>query len=717
MLSSTTTKTPKMTATAGQTVFPYTNIRILTTDQLEVYVDDVIQTSGYSLPGVPTDGTGGTIVFATPMVGGEIVQARRVPPLTQTGGYTETGKFPASAHELNLDKLAMQTQYIDERVDRAIKWAFGVDTPTALPSPVTYSGYALGLHSVDGLAPLQILSSDIGNPLVTKGDLLYHDGSAVVRLALGSTGANLTVNGVSDLPVWGTRSVYSASHYGVPTSGSGDVRINLQNILDEMDAAGLPATLELTQGAVYHISSSLIIPSDTIIRGNGASIIAHSSWVGDKLTNSSALIRNKNHGYLDYPSAVTSLTDKNIVIENLHFDYDGNAAAGDGNICIWLRYVDRYLIRNCTFTDCGDATGILACRDGLTDHCYADGFINAGYDHWDGCIDCGVTNSTLRSTLTDTAQGIQFTGTGSSNEVRTTTGCYAAFNKVYGVRHTSTFASAIIFNAGHADSDVTYGLSMGNYIEDSDNGVVFDGDGGYHVSIGDTLKGVTYAPMFMQHSSSNSPDYSRFIDTTLIDCDNISGSALVTITGIQPEVRGLKVVDTTGTPPYPYLVNIASTSTDAHIQITSGPTGSSGRILNNGTTTRIHGEAVSYTPVLSFGGALTGITYTSRVGTYTRNGDTVHVRGTIVVNDNGSASGGAAISLPVTGATATLNGLATCWMSGASGLTSAVTGAITTGGTVMALYDHGATGAVAIDENNIINGTTISFDASYRVVV
>lgn len=715
MLSSTTTKTPRMVAASGQTTFPYTGIKILSTDQLEVYVDDVLQTSGYSLPGVPTGENGGTIVFSTPMVGDEIVQARRVPPLTQTGSYTEASKFNTSAHELNLDKLAMQIQYLDERVDRALKWAFGSTLPTSLPNPTTYSGYVLGLNSVTGLSPIQILTTDIANPLTTAGDMLYHDGNSPVALPYGPDGAMMMMNGTTQLPFWSTRPTYTASQYAVPANSSGDVRTNLQNILDEMYTAG-GGVLELTQNATYHISSTLIIPTNTYLKGNGATIKAHSSWSGSRVANTSSLIRNYNHGYLDIPASVTSLTDTNIIIENLHFDYDGQAAAGEGNICIWLRYVDRYLVRNCTFTDCGDATGMLACRDGLTDHCYADGFINAAFDHWDGCIDCGVTHCTVRSTLTDTAQGIQFTGTGSSGENRDTVGCYAAFNKVYGVRHTSSnSASAIIFNANDADSSVSYGLSLGNYIEDSDLGVVFSGAGGYLTSMGDTLKDVTYAPMFMQHANSDSPNYCRFVDTTLIDCDNISGSALVTITGTEPEVRGLKVISTATATPYPYIVNITSTSTDAHVEITTAPDGSSGRVLNNGVTSRIYNESIAYTPVLAFGGASTGITYTSRDGFYTRVGDLIYVGGYIDVNSNGTATGSATISLPVACKNILHAGLITVQMTGASGLTSQVIGNSGGGLTTTTLYDNGSTGRTALDENNIPDSCAITFTGVYRV--
>ena len=55
-------------------------------------------------------------------------------------------------------------------------------------------------------------------------------------------------------------------------------------------------------------------------------------------------------------------------------------------------------------------------------------------------------------------------------------------------------------------------------------------------------------------------------------------------------------------------------------------------------------EEGTWTPDLKFGGANTGITYSSRSGTYTRIGRMVHARATIVLSSNGSASGGATVT-------------------------------------------------------------------------
>lgn len=692
------------------------NFPLVSEDHLEVYLDGVLQGSGYTVTGVG-DPNGGTVTFS--VAPGDNVQVilRRFVPYTQLVDYITGDKFPADTHEAGLDLAMMAASQLQEQFERTIRFPITTsETSSVLPDPddndnwgkayvLDSAGAGITMHPITGGGDIDVLT--------TLGDMVYYAGSSPTRLPRGGLFYRMVIDANTLTPSWKIPDVIRVADYFSP-DGINDDYTNLQDLFDAYQL-GNPTVFVFEQGKTYNLSKSLTVFGDVILDGNGATLQALSGgFTGTAAANSSSLIRNYYHGYNNVPSVVNDYQDQNITIRNFHMSFNGEAAAGQGNICIWFRYVDRYLIQNCTFGDSGDPIGILACRRGLTDRCYAEAFINAGYDHWDGCIDCGVTNSVLVSTLADTAQGIQFTGTGSLGENRDTIGCYAMFNKVYGIRNgTSSTASAIIFNANDADSSVQNCVSAYNYIEDADLGVVFSGAGSNNVSIGDVLKDVDQVPMFMQHANSDSPNYCRFLDTTLIDCDSV-GNALVTLTGVEPELRGLKVINS-GAAPYGYIVSVASTAMDAAVSIQKAPDGTSGRILDAGTTTKIYGEAVSYIPALSFGGASVGLTYTSRSGTYTRNGDTVHVRGTIVVNDNGSSSGGAAISLPVTGETAVLNGLMTCWLANASGLTSAVTGAITTGANVAALYDHGSTGAVVITEANIVNGTTISFDAHYRV--
>lgn len=67
-------------------------------------------------------------------------------------------------------------------------------------------------------------------------------------------------------------------------------------------------------------------------------------------------------------------------------------------------------------------------------------------------------------------------------------------------------------------------------------------------------------------------------------------------------------------------------------------------------------EAGTFTPVLEFGGATTGITYTTQTGRYWRVGEIVFIRAQILLSSKGSATGSATISgIPYT--VQTLGGL------------------------------------------------------------
>jgi len=498
---------------------------------------------------------------------------------------------------------------------------------------------------------------------------------------------------------------------------AGDTAANNTVALQAAADAAAGGVLEFTTGTVYEIIRNITLLPRTLVLGNFATLKAHESlFVGHINTNDGYLLRNYNHGIYDIPAAVTGLTDYDIYINDLHFIQNAYAS-GTGQIAVGMRYVERVQVHGCTSTGGGNFTGLLACQDTYTGNCHVGNWGNAAYDHWDGAGFGTVAYSTARNTI-DCAQGIQFSGAGSLGEVRTSSTMFAIGNRVFGVRNSvSGTASSIISNAVQATSSTYRFTSSFNYIEDGDLGIVFSGAGGQHTSYRDTLKAVTIIPLFQQAVSGNSPDKCEFIEPTLIDCN--ATTALINLTGTEPVVRHPRIINS-GSPPYPYIVQVYSTATDAIVDISNvvaANDGSTGRILNSGTNTKIKGEAVAYTPVLAFGGASVSLTYNSRSSHYTRNGDVVFYSGQMNILSNGSSTGQPTISLPLTAKAATVNGVINVSMTGASGLTSVVYGVITTGGTTMLLWDYGTTGAVALAESNIPDSAIVSWAGSYRVEV
>ena len=497
---------------------------------------------------------------------------------------------------------------------------------------------------------------------------------------------------------------------------TGETAANNTIALQAAADAAAGGVLEFTAGTTYEIIRNITVLSRTLVLGNFATLKAHDTlFVGHINTNDGYLLRNYNHGIYDIPAAVTGLTDYDIYIHDLHF-IQNTYASGTGQIAIGMRYADRVQVHGCTSTGGGNFTGFLACQDTYTGGCHVENWGNAAYDHWDGAGFGTVAYCTARNTI-DCAQGIQFSGAGSLGEARTSTTALVIGNRVFGVRHSvSGTASSIISNAVQATSSTYRFRSAFNYIEDGDLGVVFSGPGGQHTSYQDTLKAVDGVPLFQQAVGGTSPDKCEFIEPTLIDCN--ATTALINLTGTEAVVRHPRIINS-GSPPYPYIVQVYSTATDAIVDISNvvaANDGSTGRILNSGTNTKIKGEAVAYTPVLAFGGASVSLTYNSRSSHYTRNGDVVFYSGQINVLSNGSSTGQPTISLPITAKAVTVNGVIPISMVGASGLTSVVYGIITTG-TTMLLWDYGATGAVALAESNIPDGAIISWAGSYRVEI
>ncbi|UOF78754.1 tail fiber protein [Caudoviricetes sp.] len=98
------------------TTFPY-DFYILASTHLAVYLDNVLQTSGYSVTGAGTP-SGGNVVFTTaPGASVDITLLRQVPQ-TQEVDYQEGGAFPANTHEQALDKLTMLVTQLQEQLDR-----------------------------------------------------------------------------------------------------------------------------------------------------------------------------------------------------------------------------------------------------------------------------------------------------------------------------------------------------------------------------------------------------------------------------------------------------------------------------------------------------------------------------------------------------------------------------------------------------------------------
>ena len=409
--------------------------------------------------------------------------------------------------------------------------------------------------------------------------------------------------------------------YGAVGDGVTDDTTAIQSAATAVKTAG-GGTLYFPPGT-YIVNKSILISSNTHCLGAGDSSIikAHqTSWVGIPANNDTYLLTNENR-------LASVLTDSDLIVEKLTLDYGTVTIVGGGAHHINFRFVDRVTIRDVYGLNGETVTAMMACRDTVVDSCRALDQTNSYFDHWDGAGNGKVVNCTGRTTK-NIDQGIQFTGTGTFGENRTSVNCVVAHCSVYNVRNAAGTASALIANAVDADSASFRYTSIGNYVEDSDLGLVWSGEGGQHLSIGDTFNTVDQLPIFLQKTDSDTPDNCRVLYPHFIDCDHDAGNvALIQFSGTGHRIRGLKITNA-GAAPYALIAWFTTDATDCILELESGDDGTVGTVQNNGTTCAFVGASGegAWTPVLTFvtPGDLS-VAYSVQFGRYVKQGNTVTV--------------------------------------------------------------------------------------------
>lgn len=120
------------------TVFPYTFL-IVEESQLAVYLDGVLQASGYTVSGVGVAG-GGNVTFSTAPANGVVVERIRETALTRTTDYPPNGDLLESTLDADFDKTWQAMQEINEHVERAIKLPLG-STADPVLAPLVANRY------------------------------------------------------------------------------------------------------------------------------------------------------------------------------------------------------------------------------------------------------------------------------------------------------------------------------------------------------------------------------------------------------------------------------------------------------------------------------------------------------------------------------------------------------------------------------------------------
>jgi len=168
------------TANGATTVFPYTFL-IVEEAQLAVYLDGVLQASGYTVSGVGVAG-GGNVTFTTAPANGVVVERIRETALTRTTDYPPNGDLLESTLDADFDKTWQAMQEINEHVGRAIKLPLGSTADPVLDALVA-NRYLRVNAAADGIDQVATVAVDdtlvitpYGETLVASADIATAQG-------------------------------------------------------------------------------------------------------------------------------------------------------------------------------------------------------------------------------------------------------------------------------------------------------------------------------------------------------------------------------------------------------------------------------------------------------------------------------------------------------------------------------------------------------------
>lgn len=161
------------------------------------------------------------------------------------------------------------------------------------------------------------------------------------------------------------------------------------------------------------------------------------------------------------------------------------------------------------------------------------------------------------------------------------------------------------------------------------------------------------------------------------------------------------------------LAATANTGTDAVVRATSPTLVTPVLGVASATSVNFGGTALgnyvqgTWTPVIAFGGASVGVTYSFAIGDYTRIGNMVVAECDVQLTSKGTSTGVATITgLPLTAAAA-VGSTAVATTFSMLALTSSTIGLITPSTSVIKLYAGGTTGNATISDTNFTNTSRV----------
>lgn len=231
------TQVRKVSATANGSLTDFDfSFQVNATTDIDVFVDSVLQTSGFSIvnssgaAGLNTDGTG-TVRFSSAPANGSSVAIKSDVPLGRTSVYTSGGNITAASLEADFDTTAMKIGDADEAINRSLKAPVGDPDDISMTIPAKASR----------LDKVLAFNSSTGNPEVR--DYLTTDASAAITgVTPGTVSASKMVQVDANKDITGFRNV--------TISGDADIDGTLEADAITVNGTTLAETISDTVGSM-----------------------------------------------------------------------------------------------------------------------------------------------------------------------------------------------------------------------------------------------------------------------------------------------------------------------------------------------------------------------------------------------------------------------------------------------------------------------------------
>lgn len=233
-------------ALAGQTAFDYP-FPIFNDSDVVVDVDGVTKAlnADYTVSGAGND-TGGTVTFASPLAGGEVVTLYRDIAIARDTDFQQNGPFRADALNDELDKVFLILQQLKASHNRALRMpvtASATDAQMELAPLDNWLGKYVTINAQGVPEPADIVSGTISKSVI--GQLLYPRTAAEVL-----AGVAVVDYGYPE----GVPNRYAVN----ATPGTTDMTAAIQAAINVMVIGGCEVRL-LTED--YRITDELLIPT------------------------------------------------------------------------------------------------------------------------------------------------------------------------------------------------------------------------------------------------------------------------------------------------------------------------------------------------------------------------------------------------------------------------------------------------------------------------